>query len=453
MPTGAVLLNQDTASVMFAEQRDFYVKPSEMAELYPSVMPFIHLLNSKGRVDTKGKTDFKMFEHRSGFFNQYFLANDAPATETWAVAGAPGDTVSIVCDGANNLGGSIGAHLIRMTVDIYDNAFLGVSPQSASYKGYAIVTAVSGNTVTFKALGNSEASNNACAALADNDVFFVRGAWSAENSVAPEAFSDEVSVVYNSVGWIETVAEVSITVRETMLRGEASEFLRIRKEKTKEHLWKLENMILYSHRSGGTGMGQGSESFSVHQTDADSKTIRTSMGILPALNRYGSTSGSDQNVFDLKFASNDYDQWVDILRQVNRIPGQSESRIALTTNKVIGHFSKVTKGAGFLGQSGTEFHLVPGKDDADGFGFNVRRLHTPFDDLLLVRCRALEDGYHDGHMIIIDKDLCDLYQFRGDEFMQNVKTENAYKGQKDVWRSYVGLGIELIEKHSLIKLS
>jgi hypothetical protein len=56
-------------------------------------------------------------------------------------------------------------------------------------------------------------------------------------------------------------------------------------------------------------------------------------------------------------------------------------------------------------------------------------------------------------MLIIDDDNLFHAQYRSPMYQTNIKSDNGYDGIKDQYMSDEGVGISLIESHSLFKLT
>lgn len=435
----AKVLNQ--SGIAFTDRREFYPDQNLVLQRYRNVVPYLTYLSSLGDKPVEDP-DYKIFESAWGFINAT-AAVDEGSPSAWSTS-APGATVTVGVDGLSNLGDSVGDHFERLIFDIFNE-------DKTVFKGQAVVTAVSGSDVTFMYLGNAESSTNAPVALADNDHLKLRHSQSAEGTDAPEAYDDDLTNVYNSAGWIETPVEATTTLIKAYQRGDASEWERLKRNKTHEHLWKLEQALMFSYRSGGTGMGQGTESFGTHQT-VGGKTLRTTMGFIPILNRYGISDDDDENqrVFTLSKGTTDYGRVVSITEKIFADIPSDGSKVAQVGNPVITWLSNSTQG-GFLGQQGTEFHMEPWRIH-EQFGYRVRRLITPHGDIDVMRAPVLEDGYHNNHMAIMDSEFVRVAKFLPTKYDQNIKTENAHKGQKDVWQDYLGLYLGQLSAHSLLKL-
>jgi hypothetical protein len=442
-----------TSGILWTDRRDFYISPNVTKELWTDAAPFLTIMANRG-IEQVGDPDYKMFEHRAGWVDQRFLINASP--DSWTASGDPGGTLtadnSVVVDGLVGLGGAAAgdASLVGLEVEIWDTTL-------ATYKGVAVVTAFSSG-VKLKALGNPRAATNRMVTLADNDVLIVIGSSFGEGSVSPDAFSDDLSVVYNSCQIYRTPVEITGTLyANTKLRGYSNELARLRKDKNFEHKLQKEKSLLYGVRIGGTGSidlasdnsGSGTQ-LDTFAGDQTASPQRTTMGMFPALYRYGASSGAKQNLFSITAASYTYSNFVDDMQKVFRFtPMTGTEKTALVGPGALSYWSKVSATTGIIGKSG--FNVQISGSQRDSLGFNFRVLETPHGTMRLVPAPALKDQYVNS-MLVIDPNNVSLKQYRPMKYSTNIKTENGYDGVKDEYFSDEGLGITLIESHSLMTI-
>lgn len=436
------------AGILFTERRDFYIKPDVVAELWPSVTPFTSMLLAKGARKVKDP-DFKLFEHRSTFLKQEFTVNDSDGATWSGTTGLPGQTATI--DAINNLTGfgsltSANEALIGLVCEVWDSTM-------TTFKGISHIQSVSGSSITIKSMGNPRVANNQHAAIANGDKFIVITNAFGEGTEAPEAFSDELEVVYNSAQIFKTVVEVTGTLYEAALRGYSNELARLRTEKQKEHKFQLEKAFLLGQRSKGTGMkalsGTDYSSVDAHAetiTDSKGKTVRTTMGIIPAILKYGSTTGDYKNIFTINEASYTWKDYVEDTEKVFQFLPSTGRKVAYCGQGALSYWSKMSGSEGFVKKSGWSVQLS--KSEMTGLGFAVRTLETPHGVIDLVYAPQLRGQYHKT-MVILDESNVEICEYRPMKFMANIKTDNAYDGIKDQYFYDAGLGITLIESHSL----
>lgn len=438
-------LSNTTSGMLWTDRRDFYISPNEVRELWTDVAPFTTVVSNRGMVKVQDP-DFKMFEHRSGFIKQAFVLNDA-TPPAWSGTGNSNDTLdaAMAIDGILGLASAADDSYVGLILECWDTT-------EATYKGVSLVTAAA-TTVTIKSLGNPRSATNVHAALADDDIFYVIGNAQGEGTEAPEAFSDDLDVVYNSTQIFKTPIEITGTLYEAALRGYSSELERLRIEKNKEHRMQKERAFLFGVRRGGTGSDDlagdnatNLDSHDGHLSDANSKLVRTTMGIIPAIYRYGVTSGDQQNIFSVASSSYDYSAFVDDMEKVFQYLPEDGTKVAFCGAGALSYWSKVDGTTGFVGKSG--FSVQLNTMQRSSLGFDFREIITPHGVLQLVYAPALR-GPYSNYMVIVDPAELKYVQYRPSKFMANVKTDNAYDGVKDLYFSDEGLGVTLIEKHSV----
>jgi hypothetical protein len=382
-----------------------------------------------------------MFEHRNPWVKQQFRLNETtPGTVTANDTANSGNGV----DEIEGLGAP-DASWVGLVCEVYATA----NATSGAHKGVVIITAVASN-------GDISVKNmtDANIALANNDVFKVIGNAQGEGQVSPEAWADELEVVYNSTQIFKTPLEITGTLLQAALRGESSELARLREMKNQEHKMQKEKAFLFGTRVGGTGM-TGTAMADGGRNDADGKLIRSTYGIVSALETYGATTGDGQNVFTCNVSAGSsgygYADFVDDMEKVFQYVPASGVKRAFVGAGALGEWNKLSATAGtYGGNSGWTVNLGDMKRDA--LGFNYRTMETPHGMLQLIPTPALRGNYNK-HMLIIDDDNLFHAQYRSPMYQTNIKSDNGYDGIKDQYMSDEGVGISLIESHSLFKLT
>lgn len=434
---GAKRLSNDTAGILFQDRRKFYLRENVTKELWPTVAPFTTIISNKGISGGLPDPEYKMFEHRSGFIDQSFAIDGAPGV--WVGGGTPGalTTTATPIDGVKGFGTGDLAHLIGLVFEAYSSA--GV------YKGVVSVHNVAGSDITYRSLGNPRAANNTIAALADNDRLECIGSAIGEGEVSPEPHHDDLTMVWNSCQIFRTPVEVTGTLYTASLRGYSKELARLRKEKSKEHKMQKERAFLHGQRAPGFGSGgAGGDDAGTHTKNKDGKTVRTTMGLISAIYRYGTTSGDDQGVFTPSKAAYTYANFIDDTEKVFHYIPNSGFKTAICGPGAYSFFSKAA--ANGFHKSTVQLSLSDLK--MDKLKFHFRWIETPHGMLKLIVSPALRGRYTD-HMVIFDEDLLDYKQYRPMYYATNIKTENNYDGVKDEYFSDEGIGIQLIESHKL----
>lgn len=428
------LFDGGVSGKLFLDRRQFYITPQRVAELWPNVTPFTTLVQSL-RVMPVQDTLYKMFEHRSGFIKQRLVVNDAtPGTVPNNDTGVSGVGV----DGLVGLG-SIGDHVIGLQCEVWDST-------ETTKKGQVVITARSTNDLTLKSL------KGATITLADNDVLEVIGNVRGEETTAPEAFSDELSVIFNSTQFFSTAVNISNKLKNAALRGYNSELARLRDEKSKEFKMQKENTFLKGSSVLGTNMdGAGTFSEASNRTDANGKLLRTTYGFISALEDYGDSTvtSDDQNIFSINRATYTWSQYVDDTEKLfDKFEGTQ--RFAFCGRGAMSYWSKMDGSNNLAGKSGWTVNL--GETKMNNLGFAIRVLETPHGVLHLAPTKALRRQYN-LTMAIPDHNHLFLAQYEQDEFKNDIKKDDDYDGVKDVFRADQGLGMELEEKHALITMS
>lgn len=428
-----------STGVLYTDRRIFYPTPQEFAELYPAATPFLSGLFAMGP-QTGTERDYKMFESRAPWRHQYFQQNDGTPT-TWAVAGAPADTANnITIDGATGI--TVDASLVGSVVEIWNEA-------QDTLKGYARISGVDSTTqLDIVSLGYPLQSAFQCSALADNDYFFVLGNAKEEVATAGEAASHELEVVYNSLQRMTTPLEISEDLRDVALRGQSDELARQRKAKSNEHKTKLERTLFRGMRTSGIGgvahgAGAGTDSTFLNHIsgETNSTQVRTTMGAIPIMLRYGRTSGDQQNNFSPVKATYTLSQFTADVEKAFVYNPTGGEKVMYAGPSAVSFLSGVDFAAG----SGFELnHNVK----SDSLGIVTSRLTTPHGNMRVVKAPLL-DGPWKNYAVVVDPENVGLAQGHPDQYKSNVKTDDDYTAQKDLFKSQFGLKLTLTESHSI----
>ena len=440
-----------STGILYLDRRDFYIDPQVVKELWTDVAPFTTVLSNR---ETRSLNDpiFKMFEHRNPWVVQKIqlsgtvtdlLANgtaqDLPAVE--ATIGLEGG------DGLNQTEYSSWAGLICevwASAAIWDGAG-GGDITGTSSKGSVLIRENSVDGFEICNLSGTDFD------IATHDWLVVIGNAHGEGTEAPEAWADELQVVYNSTQIFKTPLEITGTLLQASLRGESSELARLRSQKSMEHKMQKERAFLFGQRLGGTNLDQSGESFDDGGVDdGGGKKVRTTYGMVSALNKYGASSGDDQSVFTISEASYTYSDFIDDMEKVFQYVPDSGVKRAFCGSGALSYWSKMAGSTGIAGESGWTVNL--GDMKRDSLGFNYKVLETPHGVLQLIPTPALRGPYN-GYMLVIEDGNMFHAQYRSPMFQANVKSDNAYDGVKDQYFSDEGIGISLIESHNLMKVT
>ena len=447
------------SGVLFTDRRNFYIDPQVVKELWTDVTPFTTVIANK---ETRNVPDpvFKMFEHKQPWVKQSFAAASDPAAP-----GANTETVDFDVTGIVGLP-ACDSSWLGLEVECWDST-------EATKRGVAIVTTVTdANTIQVTPL-NSDLD------IASGDIFHVIGNAHGEGGYSPEAWSDELKVVYNSCQIFKNPLEITGTLLEAALRGESSELARLRMQKSQEHKIQKERAFLFGKRIGGTGLQDSAQSDGYNDSSALGESfadggangashepatpsafnkgsgagkVRTTYGILSAIEAYGeaTTTNDYQNIFTASEASYTYANFVDDMEKVFQYVPTSGVKKAFVGAGALGYWSKIAGNAGFAGNNGWTVNMGDMKRDA--LGFNYRTLETPHGMLQMIPTPALRGPYNK-HMVVVDEDNLFHSQYRASMYQTNIKTDNAYDGVKDQYMSDEGIGITNINSHSLIKIT
>lgn len=441
-------------SFLFLERRQFYLDPKGLRELYPSEAPYLTSILSKAGEEVDDP-DFKMFEYRAGWHKQEMRADSV----SWSGNGSPDDTASVVVTSVTNLGGAVDSHMRGLLVEIRKGTSAEEGPEAYGDKiGVARVHAVDTgtNTITLKSMGNPDASNNQAEDVGsgeDGVVLIVIGSAFGEGQYAPDAYHDELEVVWNSCGIHRTTLELTGTMfKQASLRGYNREIGRLRRDKRREHKVQLDRKLLRSVRVGGIGAA-GTDKFGdtgasgAHLLDADGKIVRTTMGIIPALERYGKTSGDHQNRFVIDAETYTNKDWVRDSEKLFQWWRRDGIVRAYCGMGALSYFNSVDGAAGYVGKSGFTVNLGDMRKH-DTLGFRFKYLESPHGIMELVYEPQMDGPYHNS-MLVVDHDDLGFKYYRPHAFRHNIKTDDGYDGVKDEFFSDCGVGITLLEKHSL----
>jgi hypothetical protein len=294
---------------------------------------------------------------------------------------------------------------------------------------------------------------------ASGDFHYVVGNAHGEGASSPEAFADELSVVYNACQIFRTPIEITGTLLEAALRGERNELARLRDLKSKEHKMQKENAFLFGSSVAGTGMS-GTAFSDTTRTDANSKKIRTTMGIVTGIETYGygrvgsafANTTADEtkiNEFEVVASTYKYSNFVDDMELAFQFIPEVGAKTALCGAGAMSYWSKMEATNGIAGKSGWQVKLSESR--VDTLGFNYRVLETPHGILNLVPAPAFK-GPRKNQMLILSEENLSHVQYRAPRFRANIKTDNAPDLVKDEYFSDEGVGYTLIESHKLFNI-
>ena len=440
--------NLAASGVLYTDRRDFYIDPQVVKELWTDVAPFTTVMSNKETRQTNDPV-FKMFEHRNPWVKQKFVVNGTTTSLKDPDVADDGTILSaaITIDGISGLNSEINGSWLGLVCEVWNAA------ETVRNAVVMVTDATSTTTLKVKTLWTAD---DAAYTTVDDDIFHVIGNAQGEGEESPDAWGDELKVVWNSCQIFKTPLEITGTLLQASLRGESSELARLRLQKNQEHKMQKEKAFLYGVRgntaaAGGTNLSSA-ETFNdfglTSDTSIDGK-VRTTYGIVSAIQAYGASSGDDQSIFTVG-SSYKYGDFVDDMEKVFQYVPTSGVKRAFCGAGALGYWSKMAGSEGFAGGSGWTVNLSDMKRDT--LGFNYKVLETPHGILQLIPTPALR-GPNNKYMLVIDEDNMFHSQYRSPMYQTNIKTNNAYDGVKDQYFSDEGIGITLIESHNLFKIT
>jgi len=435
-----------SSGVLYTDRRDFYIRPNIVKELWTDVTPFTTVISNRGVVSGLADPTYKMFEHRNPWQKQQFII-----TEAIAIPDDQTDSAVMNVGAITGLNSTVDQSYVGLVVEVWNAALTSkggvflVTYADSTGNGHVKLRMLS-KSDTVGGIGNTgnAADQDLTYTTGTDDVAIVVGNAHAEGGSAPEAWADELEVVYNQCQIFKTPLQITGTLLEASLRGESSELARLRDQKSQEHKIQKERAFLYGMHPWNLSGG-----FSSLESISDNVgPIRTTMGIIPAIENNAKT-GDDQNNFSISEASYSYGAFVDDMEKVFHYVPEAGSKRAFVGAGALGYFSKMSGASGLAGNSGWTVSL--GDMKRDGLGFNYRMLETPHGMLQLIPTPSLRGPYNKSMVVVSDENLS-LMQYRAPKFQANIKTDNAYDGVKDQYFSDEGIGLTLIESHKLFKI-
>jgi len=441
------------SGVLYTDRRDFYVSPNVVKELWTDVAPFTTVISNK---ETRQTPDpiFKMFEHRNPWVNQRFYN----AGETVTIAAAGTETAALNIDNGTDtsyfhgLSDTVDDSWIGLVCEIWDTT------ETTKQAVVVITKAEDADEIKVKAIWTTGGTDYT---LVDNDIYRVIGNAHGEGTESPEAWADELQVVWNSCQIFKTPLQITGTLLQASLRGESSELARLRAQKNQEHKMQKEKAFLFGARVGGTNLGDNlsgtsNDAFAdggrttTNPTAQSGNLIRTTYGMVSAIEDFGTSSGDDQSNFTVSEASYTYGSFVDDMEKIFQYVPTSGVKRAFCGAGALSYWSKMAGTTGMAGNSGWTVNI--GDMKRDSLGFNYKVLETPHGMLQLIPTPALRNAYN-GYMLIVDDDNMFHAQYRSPMYQTNIKSDNAFDAVKDQYFSDEGIGITLIESHNLMKVT
>jgi len=429
------LYDGGATSKLWLDRRKFYLTPQEYAELWPNVTPFSTLLQNTRKKSNLPDPLFKLFEHENPWIKQEMTCSSAKQVDN-DNTGVAGNTVSATTGLVDH--DALDDSLLGLEIECWDST-------RTTKRGTAVITAVVADTsFTVKNLTTTAFTT------VSGDIWVVMGNVRGEGSTAGDAWSDELSVVYNSTQFFSKSVEITGKLYKASLRGANDELARLRKQKGEAFKMQQEHAYFKGQSVIGTGM-DGTALADTYRTDADGNPLRTTMGIIPVIETYGSSTSTDddQNIFNINPAVYDYSAFVDDMEKVFQYESGSGQKFAFCGPGAMSYWSKLDSSQFFAGKSGWSVQLSGTSQNK--LGFNVRKLETPHGILHLVPTKALKYAYNN-YMVVVDESNLFHAEFEPNMFKHNIKTEDDYNGVKDVYTGDSGIGVTLQKAHQLFKI-
>jgi len=431
------LFEGGVSSKLWLDRRDFYPEPDTVAELYSDITPFTTVMYQLEVKTTKDPL-YKLFEHETTAIKREFSISTA--SETINSSGAESNALTITGTPIG-LPASIDASWEGLICEVYNSG-------KSTLKGQVMISNATSSS-TFKCKEMAGVSSITTAA---SDVFVVLYRARGEGSVAHEGTNDELSTVWNSVGFFSDSAEITKDLdMEGYLRGYSKEMARLREEMFKRYKISKEEAFLKSVSTVGTNLdGSGTFSEASLRTLTDSAgnagVVRTTYGYIPILRRWGTvwtnnTDTPDANIFRMPEASFDFPT---LTNTSEIIFDKRESQEAFgfcgrTVMSIVSiQAASSDKKFGWLGK------VELGDQKWNTLGFVVRELQTPHGIIYLTPTKSLR-GTYAKTMVIPNLDRIGIMERRADFYRNDVKTDNDYEGVKDIMKGQQGLRFNLLK--------
>lgn len=433
---GKVLFEGGVSGVLWTDRRDFYPEPYTVNELWAD--PWMEFVT---QLETKNVSDpiFKLFENESSFYKREFTVSTATT-----VADSDTESAAITVGNIVGMNSSVDSSWVGWACEVWDAT-------KKTKRGLIFIsTANSSTTIKCKTM------KSAAVTTVSGDYFIPKFRIRGEKSVALEGKQQELSVIFNSTGYISNSCEISGTAYQAnKLRGYSDEMTYQRQEMFKTYNQAKLDMLLTSVSTVGiSGTLTEANLRTITDSDGNSGVVRSTYGYFPILEDFGTvyngtgTMNEFTNLFKLPYASLDYAKFIEAHEIISNTRNVDEAfgfsgRGALT--KIATRIADGSSKFGWLGKA----TLTPNQTN-EVFGFKVRGLESPHGILWLVSTRGLRGTYTDS-IAIPNPDHTKLAIFRGDEYASNVKRDNDYDGYKDTIKSEQGLCLTQLKSQSAIQ--
>jgi hypothetical protein len=385
-----------------------------------------------------------MFQYTSQWLKQYFQVT----TGTTCAADNAEDTLAITSTGAVGMPSTFTNHLLGLKLDVHSNN--SGKPSGSSKGTVAVTTFTSATSIKVKNLGGSSIT------IANDDWLVVIGTAFGEGTEAANPSHNELEVRWNQCGIHKTSFQLTKTIMEASLRGESSEYDRMKRIKSQEHMIQKERDLLFS--ISNIGIGESGDTFGDGgRTDANGNTIRSTYGGFKAVLDYGETSktSDNQNIFAINPADYTYSNWVD---DCEKMFDENPDGVLpmFVGNPLLSYFNKIegATGAGMTGKSKWTISFPKmNTERASKLGFNIREWESPHGIIQFVRTPVFTKSTYSGYGFAVDPANISHMVFRKPVYQQNIKTDNAPDYQKNQYMSDEGVAITNIYNHNIMYLA
>lgn len=436
------LYQGSSSSILYTDRRDFYVQPNVVKTRYPNVAPFLTAVSNWSQQTGLKDPQYKLFQFTSPWVKQYFQVT----TGTTSAADDAEDTLAVTVTGAKGMPSALGNYLVGQKVDVFAN--VDSKPSGAS-KGVLLVTTFTSTTSI-----NVKNMTGASITIANDDWLVLQGTSFGEGTEAANPSHNELETRWNQCGIHKTSFQLTKTLMQAALRGESSEYDRLKRVKGQEHMIKKERDLLFS--VSNIGIGESGDTFGDGgRTDVNGNTVRATYGAFKAVYNYGSTSGDDQNIFAIDPATYSYSNWVD---DTEKIFDESPDGVLpmFVGNGLLSYFNKVegTSGAGVVAKSKWTVNFPKmNAERAGSLGFNIKEWESPHGIIQFVRTPVMtKDPFAYKAGFAVDPTNISHMVYRNPEYQQNIKTDNAPDYQKNQYFSDEGIAITNIYNHNIMYL-
>ena len=423
----------NTGGVLYTDRRIFYPNPQTYAELWTSVTPFSSMLMTSGQtLNNLPDPVFKLFEHRNPWQKQEMAISTATT-----IANSDTPSAAVTVTSTTGLPSTVDTSFEGLTFEVWDST-------KTTKRGSVVLTDSNSGSPKFKTL------QAAALTTVSGDILVLVTHASGEGVVAPDAFSDDLVVVWGETQITRVAVEVTGTLYRAALRGYSKELERLRKQKMEQHKMFSEKKLLRGSSVLGMNLTQGDTFSDIARTNKDTtaKKIRTTMGLIPALEKYGDSTDTDeyQNVFK-RTSGYTWSQWIDDCEKIWQYLPENGIKDFYCGPRALSFWSKVDANSA----TRTKFQVRLSDMRSDMLGINFKYLETPFGVSRLIYTPALKREYTNLMLSVTPENL-----FRAEyaplSYKTNIKVDNAYDGVKDEIYCDDGLGLTLIESHSMISV-